>query len=70
MLCPGRPFGFAQGRETALGTLLDEIEPGARVRFAEMDVTDLKVDGEFYQKMIEAGVYSAEEVKQLINRSL
>ena len=56
--------------ETALGTLLDEIEPGARVRFAEMDVTDLKADGDFYQKMIEAGVYSTEEVKRLLDSSL
>ena len=53
--------------ETVLGTLLEEIEPGARVRFAEMDVTDLKVDGEFYSKMVELGVYSVEEVKCILS---
>ena len=46
---------------------MDEIEPGARVRFAEMDITDLKADGEFYSKMVELGVYSVEEVKCILS---
>jgi len=35
-----------------------------------MDVTDLKADGEFYAKMIERGVFTAEEVRGMFAASL
>lgn len=53
--------------ETALNVLLEEVRPGCRIRFAEMDVTDLRSDAEFYSKMIQRGVYSPEEVRGLID---
>ncbi len=56
--------------ESALNVLLEEVAPGARIRFAEMDVTDLRSDADYFSKMIEHGVYSAEEVRAIVETAL
>jgi HK97 family phage portal protein len=52
--------------ETALGVFLEEVAPGCHIRFAEMDATDLRADAEFYDRMIERGVFTAEEVRGMV----
>lgn len=57
--------------EGALGAVLDEVTngydlPPVRLRFMPMDVTNARDDADFYAKMIEHGVFTAEEVRQQI----
>ena len=54
--------------ETVLSALLEEVRPGVRVRFYEMDITDAKADAEFFDKMIERGVYKPEEAREMLDR--
>jgi len=54
--------------EQALGVLLEAVSPGVRVRFYEMDITELKADGEFFDKMIARGVYRPEEAREILDR--
>lgn len=54
--------------EVVLGVLLEAVHPGARVRFAEMDVTNLRDDAQFWSTMIERGVYTAREVREVLER--
>ena len=49
--------------EQVFRLLLGEVHPGSWVRFAEMDVTDLRADGEFFDKMLSAGVFKPKEVR-------
>lgn len=41
--------------ELGLHALLEELEPSAYVRFAEMDITSIRDDADFWDKMIERG---------------
>lgn len=52
--------------ETALGVLLEDVAPGCRIRFAEMDITDLRADADFYDRMIGRGVFTPEEVRAMV----
>ena len=54
--------------ELGLHAILEELEPTAYVRFAEMDITSIRDDADFWDKMIERGVYKAEEVRQLLDQ--
>ena len=54
--------------ETVLSALLEEVRPGVRVRFYEMDITDAKADAEFFDKMIARGVYKPEEAREILDR--
>ncbi len=52
--------------EQVFRLLLGEVHRGSWVRFADMDVTDLRADGEFFDKMLSAGVFQPEEVRALL----
>ena len=54
--------------EQALAVLLEEISPGSRVWFYEMDITNLADDATFFEKMIRARVYTLEEAWQVLDR--
>ena len=54
--------------EQVFRLLLGEVHPGSWVRFAEMDVTDLRADGEFFDKMLSAGVFSRRRCGSLWRR--
>ena len=56
--------------ETAFGVLLSEFGEGYAIRFKEMDATDLKSDADFFDKMIERGVFTAEEVRALVDKTI
>ena len=56
--------------EQVFRLLLGEVHPGSWVRFAEMDVTDLRADGEFFDKMLSAGVFKPEEVREFVEALL
>ena len=56
--------------EQVFRLLLGEVHPGSWVRFAELDVTDLKADGEFFDKMLERGVFKPEEVREFVEALL
>ena len=56
--------------EQVFRLLLGEVHPGSWVRFAEMDVTDLRADGEFLDKMLERGVFKPEEVREFVEALL
>ncbi len=65
VLCPAK-----RRVEQVFRLLLGEVHPGSWVRFAEMDVTDLRADGEFFAKMLSAGVFQPEEVRELVDALL
>ncbi|MCH8961284.1 MAG: hypothetical protein IH820_08170 [Bacteroidetes bacterium] len=56
--------------ETVMKSVLDQISPGSWIRLREIDTTDLRADGEFFAKMVTAGVYQPEEVKAILDEVL
>lgn len=56
--------------ETVLNVVLDELSPGVRIRFVEMDVTNVRDDADFFDKMIGHGVYGPDEVRELLDAGL
>lgn len=56
--------------ETAFGVLLAGFGEGYGVRFKEMDATDLKSDADFFDRMIERGVFTAQEVRALVDKTI
>ena len=56
--------------ETVLNVLLDEVSEGVRIEFAEMDITSVKDDADFYDRLIERGVFTAEEVRAKIEAGM
>lgn len=53
--------------ETVLRVVLGDVSPGVWVRFAEMDITSVRDDADFYDRMIERGVFTACEVRARID---
>ena len=56
--------------EQVFRLLLGEVHPGSWVRCSEMDVTDLRADGEFFDKMLSAGVFKPAEVREFVEALL
>jgi PBSX family phage portal protein len=50
--------------ETVLNALLAQVEEGVTIHFADMDVTGRAADADFYETMIQQGVFTAEEVRE------
>src|SRR5690606_25184177 len=65
VLRPGK-----QKLETALHVLFEEMEPTAYVRFTEMDITSVRDDADFWDRMIERDVYRPEEVRRLLDKQV
>ncbi len=59
-----------QKLETALHVLFEEMEPTAYVRFSEMDITSVQDDADFWDRMIERGVYRADEVRRMLDKQV
>lgn len=53
--------------EAALNAVFHELDPSTSIRFNELDITDVKADGDFFSRMIERGVYTPEEVRALLD---
>ncbi len=56
--------------ETVMKLVMDQISPGSWIRLREIDTTDLRADGDFFAKMVTAGVYQPEEVKAILDEVL
>ena len=49
-----------------INEVLKDVEPGVTIQFNQMDITDLRSDAEFFQRMLKAGVYQPDEVRALL----
>ncbi len=52
--------------ERVINEVLKDVEPGVTIQFNQMDITDLRSDAEFFQRMLKAGVYQPDEVRALL----
>ena len=52
--------------ERVINEVLKDVEPGVTIQFNQMDITDLRSDAEFFQRMLKAGVYEPDEVRALL----
>ncbi len=49
-----------------INEVLKDIEPGVTIQFNQMDITDIRSDAEFFQRMLKVGVYQPDEVRALL----
>ncbi len=52
--------------ERVINEVLKDVEPGVTIQFNQMDITDLRSDAEFFQRMLKVGVYQPDEVRALL----
>ena len=52
--------------ERVVNEVLKNVEPGVVIQFNQMDITDIRSDAEFFQRMLREGVYAPEEVRALL----
>jgi len=52
--------------ERVVGEILKDVEPGVTIQFNQMDITDIRSDADFFEKMLKQGVYLPEDVRALL----
>ena len=52
--------------ERVVNEVLKDVEAGVTIQFNQMDITDIRSDADFFEKMLKRGVYLPEEVRALL----